>query len=104
MRVIETPIFTKEITKLLPDSDYRLLQQELILRPEAGVIIKGSRGLRKIRWNEPGKGKRGGIRIIYYYDPPETIYMLFPYRKSIQKDLTKEQIKILKKLVEEWLK
>jgi len=103
MRIIETPIFTKEIIKLLSDDSYRLMQQELILRPEAGALIKGSGGLRKIRWAESCKGKRGGIRIIYYYDPPETIYMLYPYRKSAQKDLTVSQIKILKKIVKEYL-
>jgi mRNA-degrading endonuclease RelE of RelBE toxin-antitoxin system len=105
MRIIETPIFSKEIIKLLPDENYRILQQEqeLVFRPEAGSIIKGSGGLRKIRWSEPGKGKRGGIRVIYYYDPPETIYMLFPYRKNVQENLTTTQLKVLKNLVKEWL-
>ena len=103
MKIIETPVFTKEIIKLLPDDHYRVLQQELIFRPEAGSIIKKSGGLRKIRWSEPGKGKRGSIRIIYYFHPPETIFMLFPYRKNIQENLTPTQLKILRNLVKEWL-
>ena len=73
-----------------------------MLRPEAGSLIKGSGGLRKIRWNIPGEGKRGGLRIIYYWDPPET-NLLFPYKKTDQDDLTPAQLKTLKKIVREWL-
>ena len=103
MIFIETSIFTKEIQKLLPDDEYRKLQQDLLLRPTAGNLIKGSGGLRKIRWKAPGGGKRGGLRIIYYWDSPEKIYMLFPYKKAEQEDLTPAQIRILKKLVKEFL-
>jgi hypothetical protein len=74
-----------------------------MIRPSAGSLIKGSGGLRKIRWKSSGEGKRGGLRIIYYWDPPGKIYMIFPYRKSEQKDLTSAQIKILSKLVKEFL-
>jgi len=75
------------------------------MRPEAGGLIRGSGGLRKIRWSLPGKGKRGGLRIIYYWDKPEDIfYMLTVYKKSKKEDLTRSQIKILRQLVEEWLK
>ncbi len=97
MTFVETSIFTKEIHQYLPDNEYRLLQQDLLLRPTAGNIIKGSGGLRKIRWNLSGKGKRGGLRIIYYWNPPDTIYMIFPYRKTEQEDLTPAQVKALKK-------
>jgi hypothetical protein len=62
------------------DESYRKLQSVLMLRPEAGNVIRGSGGLRKIRWNLPGSGKRGSLRIIYYWNPPGTIFMLFPYR------------------------
>ena len=103
MLFIETSVFTKEIKRLLPDDEYSQLQRDLMLRPEAGRIIKGSGGLRKIRWNLPGEGKRGGLRIIYYFDPPDTIYMLLPYKKAKQEDLTPEQLKTLKNLVKEWL-
>jgi mRNA-degrading endonuclease RelE of RelBE toxin-antitoxin system len=104
MIFIETPIFTKEIQKYLPDEDLRRLQAVLLLRPETGDIIRGSGGLRKIRWNLPGKGKRGGLRIIYYFDPPETTYLIFPYQKSRKEDLTQQQIKLLAQLMEEYLK
>lgn len=105
MVIIETPLFTKLIQDMLSDEDYRLLQQTLLLRPEAGVLIRGGGGLRKIRWNLPGSGKRGGLRIIYYWDvPQETIYMLLPYRKSRRDDLTPAQLKVLRDLVKEGLR
>ena len=105
MVIIETPLFTKLIQDMLPDEDYRLLQQTLLLRPEAGLLIRGGGGLRKIRWNLPGSGKRGGLRIIYYWDVPgETIYMLLPYKKSRQDDLTPAQLKVLRDLVKEGLR
>jgi len=70
-----------------------------------GNIITGSGGLRKIRWGSKGKGKRGGCRIIYYWDNNnETFYMLLAYQKNMQEDLTPEQLKILSKLVREEFK
>jgi mRNA-degrading endonuclease RelE of RelBE toxin-antitoxin system len=63
---IETPVFTRQITTLLDDADYRQLQVTLALKPGAGDIIRGSGGLRKVRWAVRGRGKSGGIRVIYY--------------------------------------
>ena len=103
MIFIETPTFTKEISSLISDDNYRMLQSALMLRPDSGKMIKGSGGLRKIRWNLPGSGKRGALRVIYYWDPPDTIFMLFPYRKSDQEDLTSDQLKILRQVVKEML-
>jgi len=104
MLFIETPLFTKQIQELVDDDRYRTLQLSLIFRPDAGDIIRDSGGLRKIRLAIPGRGKRGGLRIIYYWDKPaDRIYMLLAYKKSKQADLTQEQIKFLRKLVKEWL-
>ena len=103
MIFIETSIFTKEIQHLLPDDNYRMLQTALMLRPDAGSLIRGSGGLRKIRWNLAGTGKRGALRVIYYWSPPETIFMLFPYKKTEQEDLTPDQLKLLRKMVRELL-
>jgi len=100
MRFIETPIFTRAIVKFLADEEYRPLQLALLLRPESGRLIPGGGGLRKMRWSVKGKGKRGGCRIIYYWDEPsETFYMLYSYRKSDQEDLTPAQLRILRRLV-----
>jgi mRNA-degrading endonuclease RelE of RelBE toxin-antitoxin system len=105
MLFIETPIFTKLVTDLIPDDEYRKIQLALVLRPEAGKIISGSGGLRKIRWKIGGSGKRGGLRLIYFWDVPEDrIYMLLIYKKSKQKDLNPNQLKILRNLVKELLK
>ena len=104
MVFIETPIFTKMVQELLPDSDYRELQQALVLRPEAGSVIRGSGGLRKVRWSIAGSGKRGGLRVIYYWDiPDDTIYMLLIFRKSRQEDLSPDQLRLVRNLVKEWL-
>jgi mRNA-degrading endonuclease RelE of RelBE toxin-antitoxin system len=106
MKIIETPIFTKRLKNIVDDDDeYRQLQNILILNPESGKIIKGSGGLRKIRWSGSGRGKRGGSRIIYYWlKDEEIIFMLFIYLKNESEDLTQAQIKILKSIVESELK
>jgi mRNA-degrading endonuclease RelE of RelBE toxin-antitoxin system len=105
MRFVETPIFTKEIRALLKDDDYRALQTALLFRPEQGAIIPGSGGLRKLRWGGLGKGKRGGNRIVYYWDPKtEVVYMLFIYSKTYQADLTRAQVKLLSRIVKEEFK
>ena len=103
MEFIETPVFTREIRRLLSDDEYRKLQIALVLRPDAGDLIHGSGGLRKLRWRVAGHGKRGGLRVIYYWVVPDRIFMLLPYRKSEQEDPTPSQLKTLRKLVEEWL-
>ena len=67
MVIMETHTFTRLIKALLDDGDYQELQEVLITRPDAGDLIKNSGGLRKIRWNLPGKGKSHGVRVIYYW-------------------------------------
>ena len=105
MIIIETPIFTKRVRILLKDEEYRLLQNELIDKPEIGKIISGSGGLRKLRWSGSGRGKRGGSRLIYYWcKGKEIILMLMIYQKNETEDLTNDQIKILKSIVEGELK
>lgn len=105
MRIIETPVFTKKINTLMSDEEYRHLQNELIINPGKGKIIKGSGGLRKIRSGIPGRGKSGGVRIIYYWIVnKDIILMLLVYPKGVQDDLTHSQLKTLKSLVEKELK
>ncbi len=100
MWFIETPVFTREIEKLLSAEEYRLLQLALLFRPEQGSVIPGTGGLRKLRWKQRGRGKRGGLRVVYYWQKDEmAIYMLLIYRKSQQEDLTSDQIKLLKRLI-----
>ena len=85
--------------------EYRQLQLALLFRPAQGALIQRSGGLRKMRWRRPGMGKRGGLRVIYYWEAvSETFYMLTIYRKTDQDDLTHRQTTILRRLVEEEFK
>ena len=105
MKIIETSIFTKKIISLLSDEEYRNLQNELILNPEKGKIIRESGGLRKMRWGISGRGKSGGVRIIYYWiKNKEIILMLLVYPKNEQDNITPSQMKILKSIVEKELR
>jgi mRNA-degrading endonuclease RelE of RelBE toxin-antitoxin system len=102
MRFIETAVFTRAVVELLEDEEYRSLQLALLFRPELGPSIPRSGGLRKLRWARKGMGKRGGVRIIYFWDEPsETFYMLYVYRKNEQEDLTARQLRLLSRLVSE---
>jgi hypothetical protein len=105
MRFVETSVFTTQIVDALDDDSYRQLQVALLLRPEQGAVIRGSGGLRKIRWSIPGQGKRGGIRVIYFWHAgDETFFMLFAYSKNVQGDLTPTQVRTLKRFVEQEFK
>jgi hypothetical protein len=103
MLIIETSIFTRLIQGLMDDDQYRALQEALILRPDLGDLIKGSGGIRKVRWRIKDKGKSGGVRVIYYWAVSEDqIRMLYVYGKSRQPDLTPSQIATLKEIVQRW--
>jgi mRNA-degrading endonuclease RelE of RelBE toxin-antitoxin system len=102
MVIVETPIFTKQLLSTLSDDEYRLLQNMLLERPDAGKVIPGSAGLRKLRWAAEGRGKRSGLRVIYYWFTARgTILLLFIYPKNVLDNLTPDQLKQLKKVVEE---
>ena len=102
MRFVETPIFTRTVVELLEDEQYQSLQLALLSQPELGRVIRQSGGIRKMRWSLKGTGKRGGIRVIYFWDvASETFYMLYAYRKSAQDDLTTQQLRVLTRLVRE---
>ena len=104
MRFIETPVFTAVIQRHLDDEQYRQLQIALMLRPAQGPVIPGSGGLPKVRWATSGSGKRGGLRVVYYWSPGgQVVYMLYAYAKSAQGDLTRAQIRRLGRLVREEL-
>lgn len=100
----ETAIFTPQIVSLLTDESYRELQNQIVADPETGDLIPGSQGLRKIRWKFEGRGKRGGIRVIYYLVTREEVFMIFAYKKNEQENLTPEQTRRLRQLVDDHLK
>lgn len=81
--------------------EYRLLQLALMQRPEAGKVIRGTGGLRKLRWAGSSRGKRGGTRVIYFWHPPShQILLLFVFAKNEADDLTAQQRRALRHVVE----
>ena len=101
MVIIETSIFTKQVQKYLSDDEYQKLQLELLNRPDAGPVIRGSGGLRKVRWAAKGRGKRGGSRVIYYWAvSQEQLPMLLIYPKNIQDNLSRDQTRALRNIIE----
>ena len=101
----ETTVFTKQVKQLLDAESYRLLQLKLVADPEAGALVPGTGGLRKIRWQGSGRGKRGGIRAIYYWaTKSDVLLMLLAYPKNERDDLSPEQKKVLVALVKEEFK
>lgn len=103
MVIVETSIFTKLIKQLMSDGQYRELQEALVNRPDLGNLIRGSGGLRKVRWKLDASGKSGGIRVIYYWVVnDDQLRMLYVYPKGKQENLTSEQLSALKAIVERW--
>ena len=103
MEFIETPTFTRLVLTLMEDEDYAKLQMALAKKPDTGKIIPGGGGIRKMRWAGSGRGKRGGLRVIYYWRMAEgQIWMLLAYPKNEQDNLAPDQLKQLKQLVKEF--
>ncbi|CAJ0772197.1 MAG: toxin [Ralstonia sp.] len=100
---IELPPFQRLREHYLSDDEYRALQYTLLAQPDAGDVIKGTGGLRKIRFSDKrrGKGKRGGLRVIYYYwNPGGQFWMFTVYDKDEVSDLSSDERKVLAQLLE----
>jgi hypothetical protein len=105
LKFIETHVFTRRLIEAMSDTEYRGLQEALLRRPTHGNVIRETGGVRKLRWREEGRGKRGALRIIYYWHSERGIFlMLFLYRKSEQNDLSAAQRRVLSKIVREEFK
>lgn len=103
MVFIESPIFTADVKELLSDEEYAALQKHLAHRPDAGVLITQTGGLRKVRWRAEGSGKRGGVRVIYYHVIAQAqIRMILIYRKGVKDDLTQREKAVLSRINAEW--
>ena len=98
MLFIEASNFTRLLPEYLSDDDYRLLQNFLMQKPDIGNIVRGAGGVRKIRWAASGHGKRGALRVVYYWKRSDhEIWMLTIYRKS---DTATIPANLLKKIAE----
>ncbi|HZZ94241.1 MAG TPA: hypothetical protein VFE23_16895 [Usitatibacter sp.] len=103
MVFVEAPLFTRQVLRLLSDEEYGTLQAALIARPDAGDLIVGTGGLRKLRWRRSGTGKRGGARVIYYWLSADfEIRLLMMYPKSVKDDLAVAEKAALRRVVENW--
>jgi len=103
---VELPAFERHRAAYLDDAAFRALQLELMRNPAAGAVIEGTGGLRKMRFADPrrGKGKRGGLRVIFYWwDAGNQFWLFTLYDKDEIADLTPQQRKALKVLVKEEL-
>lgn len=103
----ETRSFTATLPDYLSDPEYRELQLALLENPTAGDVMPGTGGFRKMRWADSrrGKGKRGGLRVIYYFlSPDRQIWMFAIYGKDEMKDLSAAEKKELKNAIEAELK
>ena len=99
MEFIEAPAFSRHISDYLADEDYREMQFQLAINPGLGDLMPGTGGFRKLRWRDPrrGKGRRGGLRIIYYYFlADQQIWLMTVYDKAEASDLTAKQKKALR--------
>lgn len=102
MEFIETSYFTRHVYEILTDDEYTNFQDYLADHPDAGDVIPDTGGMRKIRIASGGKGKRGGSRVIYYWqDTNFMIFLMAIYAKNRQIDLTVDQKRVLRTLLEE---
>ena len=102
MLFVETSTFSRHLRSHLDDDGYAALQAFLGAYPDAGDVIRGSGGIRKIRWRSKGRGKQGGSRVIYYWlVAEERIYLLTLYGKEVKDDLKAAELASWRKVVEE---
>jgi hypothetical protein len=103
MEFIESPAFARHLSEYLDDGGYEALQHRLACNPEAGDLMPGTGGFRKMRWADArrGKGRRGGLRVIYYYFAQDhQIWLMTLFDKSEASDLSPKEKKILRAAVE----
>ena len=94
---VETKLFTRLVEQYLTHDDYVALQRELIENPEIGSVIPGSGGVRKMRWGVAGRGKRGGLRVIYFLRYRQgQVWMLTLYPKNVSDNIPAHVLKQIK--------
>lgn len=98
---IESPVFTSFLSDYLTDEEYAALQEYLCEHPESGDVVRGSGGVRKVRWSRAGSGKSGGVRVCYYtHTRAGQILMLVIYAKSARDSIPSHVLKALREEME----
>lgn len=98
---IETPLFSRLVGDYLNDDEYSKLQSYLSEFPEKGDVVPGSGGVRKLRWGSAGRGKRGGLRVIYYFKSAKgEVWMLTLYGKSVQEVIPSHILRQIREEIE----
>jgi hypothetical protein len=92
LTVVETGVFLRHAEKIWTEAERAALVDYVARNPEAGDVIPGTSGVRKLRWGRSGSGKRGGARVIYFFHHPEApIYLLLAYAKAAREDMTPDE-------------
>ena len=97
---IESRVFTKFVGDYLDDDEYSALQRHMLEHPKAGPVIRGSGGVRKLRWSVRGKGKSGGVRVIYYIPDADSFWMLTIYSKGEVESIPGPMLKKIKEAMD----
>jgi mRNA-degrading endonuclease RelE of RelBE toxin-antitoxin system len=98
----ETPLFSKILERYLSDEEYAELQAFLSEHPEAGEVVRGSGGVRKLRWAVKGRGKRGGLRVIYYlWRAQGQIWLLTLYSKNVKETIPAHVLRKIKEAIDD---
>jgi hypothetical protein len=98
---VETKLFTQRVSDYFSDEEYAALQNAIAANPDAGDVIRGSGGVRKLRWGLPGRGKRGGVRVVYYLRlRREEIWMLTLYAKNEAESISGPALKRIKEALD----
>ena len=101
MTFVETKLFTELVLDYLSDDEYAAMQQFLVVNPEAGDVIPGSGGIRKLRWGVAGRGKRGGLRVIYFLRlRKDEVWMLTLYAKNVADDIPAKVLRKIKEAID----
>lgn len=99
---IETPLFTRLVLEYFSDEDYAALQAVLAANPDAGPVIRGTGGVRKLRWARPGRGKRGGFRVTYYVRSAQgVVWLLTLYPKNVRDTIAPHVLKQIREEIED---